>query len=504
MRRTVISEVAATALSICLVVSAQTAPPDRCADVLRNGVFNIRMVNSTQANSENYRKWECTATFSTHNDAINAGLSVGLELFDVPLKIGGSWAQGAQDTWKQKHCSSDERNASSSSTFYEFVKTADPGILAAWSRCMENNGGSGSAIACSIEKPGNNRLLFKSRWRRTSGEDPSQKPIVSYYHAFDATCDRAWKPGDALAESDTTFTCDVPKFSQAVFVLETSRGSCTLSDEVLQTTEEISGRVVLTDLKNYQADRIIFRDGALIVTNGNKLSFDAVEIKVEGTVKIVSFEPRVNRPLDENGRSAAPVIISAERMIGTPLRIEDFGEDGTQGSPGSKGPKGPNGRQGTQREWDITGCHGGSNGTPGGIGIQGGIGARGASGGTGGSIFYAVRFGIGQGPLSKLDILTTREVATFRVRPMAPLVTVDCKGPCGGLPGKGGDGGAGGDGGEGGQGAPGTDRCGGTDAGPHGPPGPAGPVGPEGSAGAPGVILDMTSHAPGPVPKSRP
>ena len=494
MRQIAISEVTAIVLSVALSGTAQTTPPDRCADVLRNGVFNVHTVHSTAANSDNYRKWECTATYTTHDEAIKAGLSVGLELFDIPLSLGGTWAHGTQETWKQNHCTSDERSASSSSTFYEFVKTADPGILAAWSRCMENNGPSASAISCSVEKPGNDRLLFKSRWRRTAGENPSQKPIVSYYRVFDAACDRAWNPKDALAESDTTFTCDVPNFSQAVFVLETSRGACTLSDEALQTTEEISGKVVLDDLKNYQADRIIFRDHALIVTNGNKLSFRATEIKVEGTAKIVSFEPRANRPLAGSGRSAGAVIIVAERIIGTPLRIENFGENGTQGSAGSKGPKGGNGIQGTQRDWDLSGCHGGSNGTPGGMGVQGGTGGRGWNGGTGGSVFYSVRFGIGQVPLSKLDILTTREVANFQDRPLRPLTAVDCGGPCGGLPGAGGDGGPGGDGGEGGLGAPGTDRCGGTDAGPHGPGGPAGPTGPEGGAGAPGVIQDVTGH----------
>lgn len=296
-------------------------------------------------------------------------------------------------------------------------------------------------------------------------------------------------------ESDTTFKCQVPNFTEAVFVLETSRGSCALTDEVLQTTEEIAGKVILTDVKNYQADRIWFRDGALLVTNGNKVFFQAVEIKVEGTAKILSFEPRSNRPSAENGRSAASIIFSAERITGTPLRIENFGEDGTQGSEGAKGPKGGPGRQGTQRDFDVTGCHGGSNGTQGGVGGQGGIGGRGGDGGLGGSVFYSIRFGIGDGPLRKLDILTTRRVATYKIDPRLALTQVDCMGPCGGRPGKGGDGGAGGDGGDGGLGAPGTSNCGGTDAGLPGPTGLVGPVGPEGAIGIPANIEDVTTPA---------
>ena len=182
-------------------------PPDRCNDILRNGVFNTHVINSTSTNVDNFRKWECSVTLKTHADAINAGLSLGVEVYGVPLTLGGSWSQGQQDAWKQTNCSSSERQQSSSITYYEFIKTADPAILAAWSRCMDNNAGSSSAVSCRIEKAGD-KLLFQSRCKRTAGETPSQAPQVTYYKAFDATCDRAWSttptdPMHVLAESDT-------------------------------------------------------------------------------------------------------------------------------------------------------------------------------------------------------------------------------------------------------------------------------------------------------------
>ena len=92
-----------------------------------------------------------------------------------------------------------------------------------------------------------------------------------------------------LREMDTTFTCTTPAFSTATFILEISRGTCSTSDEVLQTTKEFSGRTVLTDLLNVQEDRITFHDGSVIVTNGYKPYLKAVGIKVEGTSKIVSL-----------------------------------------------------------------------------------------------------------------------------------------------------------------------------------------------------------------------
>src|SRR5581483_10285695 len=320
--------------------------PDQCSDILRDGVFNTHVVSSSQQNSENYRKWECTASFSNHNEAINAGLSVGLELFGVPLQVGGTWAQGQIDQWKNTHCSEEERKQSSSATYYEYVRTADPNVLAAWSRCMEYNSPGGAAIACDIEHD-SDKLLFKSRWKRTAGETPSDAPKVSYYRAFDASCDRTWNVSDQLQETDTTFVCTVPQFTKSVFVLETSRGNCTESDETLQTSYEVpGGKTILSDVTNMSADRIIFRDGSVVVTNGYRLFLNAVEIKVEGTSKIISFEPRTNRPPGDSGRSAGPIVFKAERIAGNPLYIDVFGEDGQQGAVGDKGPKGSQGGQG--------------------------------------------------------------------------------------------------------------------------------------------------------------
>jgi len=65
-----------------------------------------------------------------------------------------------------------------------------------------------------------------------------------------------------------------------------------------------------------------------------------------------------------------------------------------------------------------------SNGTK----VVGRSSAQGGSGvwGTGGSVFYSVKFGIGQAPNQKLDILTSREMPTYLEanRELSPNVEV--------------------------------------------------------------------------------
>jgi hypothetical protein len=119
-----------------------------------------------------------------------------------------------------------------------------------------------------------------------------------------------------------------------VFILETDGGSCTPAGNVLKAKESLAGRISLEAERHIKADSIAIASDTMIVTNGFKLTLEATEIHVDGSPKIVSFDPpRVGRPAGDNGRNAGPIIIKAAKLTGTSIVIKNYGEDGITGSP---------------------------------------------------------------------------------------------------------------------------------------------------------------------------
>jgi len=235
----------------------------------------------------------------------------------------------------------------------------------------------------------------------------------------------------------------------------------------------ITGTTRLDKDTYIKADTITFQDGSLIITNGFCLTVEGrLKIRLEGTPRIGSFEPR-NPSAGDPGRSAGPVIIQTALLDGTRLRIENVGEYGTKGADGAPGPQGGKGAQGTQRDWNPwNGCIGGSNGKPGGQGGDGGNGGAGGNGGSGGAIVFNIKTGFWNGSIARLDMVVI-----------------------GGMAGQPGIHGAPGSGGPGGDGAPGTFHCGGTDPGPSGPAGRPGLDGVAGTPGNPGQIIDVNGNS---------
>jgi hypothetical protein len=451
---------AAVLITAASFVHAQNPDCQECRAVLVGGVFNTTNINKTQAAHNAFTAWECTTNFSTADEAMNAGVSIGVPIYDIPVKIGASFSNSQKSTWKSAHCSNNTSESQSFSNLVVAMKQVAPEILQAWTRCIENSCGSAhAALACSVTSR-EGGAIFHANWLRTAGDDAS--PKVQFFHAYDAKCVPPILKSQIISEAGVALKCDVPVNKEAVLILQTTRGTCAPTASGRVSLETISGKVSLTSPKNYKAQKIVFSSDAILVTNGQRLTLESSEIELQGAPKIISYESGTG-----TGRSAATILIKADRITGTSLQIENTGENGAKGADGVGGSPGPGGQQGYQQTWDITGCHGGSPGRPGGLGGTGGDGAQGQAGGNGGTVIYDVGSGLQSGAIRRLVIGTD-----------------------GGQGGPGGAAGAGGPGGPGGQGAPGTATCGGTNAGSPGPQGAPGRPGPTGAGGVSGQIVD--------------
>src|ERR1051326_5689997 len=121
-----------------LPANAQNPDCQECRAVLAGGVFNTTNINQTQAARDAFTAWECTTNFSTAEQAINAGVSIGVPIYDTPVKIGGTFSDSQKQAWKSAHCSNNTGDKQSFSALVIAMKQAAPEILQAWTRCIES------------------------------------------------------------------------------------------------------------------------------------------------------------------------------------------------------------------------------------------------------------------------------------------------------------------------------------------------------------------------------
>jgi hypothetical protein len=433
----------------------------QCAEVLRGGVFNTTRLIDDTASSLSYRSWQCSTEFSSHDQAVAAGLTVGFPIYGIPLKVGATFSNSEVKTWKTANCSQADLKVDRSRATLSLLQVASPEILNAWVACMALNSPP-SAVACRIDRSGQN-IVFTTHWQRTAGD--TAVPKVKYYSAFDSKCTRSLKQGDSIDEGGQSVPCTFSAGTAPSFVLNTSRGSCFTALTIPKEREYLSGRVVLTSARHIQRDEVVIEEDAVIITNGHQFTIETQILEVKGSPRIVSFEAISTPQAGYNGRSAAPITIVARQFKGTSLLIDNHGESGVDGANGANGKRGPKGSQGRQHSWSLwKGCHGRTESSPGGAGTDAGDGTDGGRAGDGGHVSVRVCGISDSDPIERIKVLTT----------------------AGGQRGKGGTAGTGGPGGPGGDAVPGTLQCGG---------GPPGPPGPNGKDGRPGKTPDRDGTA---------
>lgn len=171
--RTVLNGVCGLLVAMSAVCSAlaQTEQCNSgCNAVLQGGVFNEDKINSSQTSKDSFHDWMCVSEFKNHNEAHDAGINIGVVVYDVPISLGGTWKDGQREEWQRKSCTDQQRHAEKISTFTRALRTASPEILAAWSKCVETTCSAGRPrLKCEVTSV-KGAALFKSNWIRQTGE----------------------------------------------------------------------------------------------------------------------------------------------------------------------------------------------------------------------------------------------------------------------------------------------------------------------------------------------
>jgi len=203
-----------------------------CSDVLAHGIFNSTVIEQSASSRQSFTEWQCTSDFATHDEAIDAGVSIGVPIYGVPLKLGGSFSREERDTWKHDHCSNTLSTADYAAKYVLIKKLVAPEILTAWQACMEI-AQQYRPVVCNAKAPDNAHITYTARWKR-AGDLDTVNPVVTSSFVDGATVTGPQPPTqNRLLSQDTRLTSDGVQVtllrngnSAVQMSLNTTRGPC--------------------------------------------------------------------------------------------------------------------------------------------------------------------------------------------------------------------------------------------------------------------------------------
>ncbi len=163
-------------LLICSFLYSTTFAQD-CDQVLKDGVFNQTTINSNSSLQTSFYEYIYSQDFSTHQEAIDAGISIGTVVYGVPLQIAGTFSKQQKDEWRSTHQQYKNSTLSKSDIYSALMRFASPDILDAWTTCIINNAPSRVGLYGWIQEVSSTSAILHLTWLPMAG-DNGESPVV--------------------------------------------------------------------------------------------------------------------------------------------------------------------------------------------------------------------------------------------------------------------------------------------------------------------------------------
>jgi hypothetical protein len=221
--------------ALCLITAAynpsQVCAEDKCSDVLNGGIFNTLTINQSTTTQNDYTAWLCTTEFRTHQEAYDAGISLGFLVYGVPVKLGASFESTARDTWKRDHCQTSTESSQYSATYQKLISEVSPVVVNAWRDCMLARYETKAGLSAVARSRGASAVSMKIKWQPLDSFD-TKLPEVTGFSMVGATLQTVgstlFRVGEIVPATETNVDFARTAFNLPVtLTLNTNRGSVT-------------------------------------------------------------------------------------------------------------------------------------------------------------------------------------------------------------------------------------------------------------------------------------
>lgn len=131
-------------LGMAILCSRKAAANNDCNQVLKQGIFNLDTLSTSTRAQKTYRDWQCSSTFSRHDDVLEQGVAMGVPVYGVPLEAGKGFSQADRDNFYRDQCHSAQASSDASAHYMRLLSMVDPKVVFAWSQCyfqgLDSNG----------------------------------------------------------------------------------------------------------------------------------------------------------------------------------------------------------------------------------------------------------------------------------------------------------------------------------------------------------------------------
>lgn len=209
-----------------------SASAQECDQVLAGGIFNTTAISSNAAFARTLNEFIYASDFSSHQQAVDAGLSIGTVVFGVPLKLGGSFSNQQKDEWRRKNIQYKTEASQSSYKLDMLFKYASPEVLETWLRCKEITQAR-PGLSSYIQEINNSSAVLHLNWVPSAGDEGGAPVILSSSITGGSRADNASKPilpdGYKLLQGqDGNLVALIKRPEQVcVVVINTTRGATT-------------------------------------------------------------------------------------------------------------------------------------------------------------------------------------------------------------------------------------------------------------------------------------
>ncbi len=218
-----------------------------CGKILEAGIFDQTLLSTSESSRQTFSAWQCSTEFKTHDEAISAGVSIGVPIYGVPLKVDGSFSNQQRDTWKKAHCAASAGSADYAKRYLELKNLVAPAVVEAWSRCVEVVNQFRPGLKCSVASNDNENVIFTIKYTPLDDAD-TKRPIVKSSSLSGATlvqspAKQELLPSKTVISSSISVPLKRLGKSPVMLVVNTSRGACDAYVPGVSTSFEVGASI---------------------------------------------------------------------------------------------------------------------------------------------------------------------------------------------------------------------------------------------------------------------
>jgi len=160
------------------VVATASQQAAACEYIWQRMVFNEETISRNSDVELLLTSRACSEQWSSHNEAIKSGVSVGTVIYGVPVKLGGTFDKDKVKAWKSKNCSSELMHLDDSKRYTLIRKFVPDRVFESYEACLAFEKDQTPGLKCWANAETDDHVSFAVKWSFPDGTNTELPRVV--------------------------------------------------------------------------------------------------------------------------------------------------------------------------------------------------------------------------------------------------------------------------------------------------------------------------------------